>query len=142
MCGNPSRWQYLVRKKIWKKNINFSWRKSIFKNFEIEKFWDFFLSKKINFRNIEIFNEQIFSGNFSKKSIFRKFFRKIFFHWKFRCSEKLFFWRKKSRFFFDFKILKIDFRHEKLIFFFQIFFPHKICSSSWIPAHLELLKTK
>ena len=120
MCGNESVWANLSRKKIWKKNINFSWRKSIFKILKSKNFRDFFSNC---FSGISKFSmKKYFSEKFSKKSIFRKFSRKIFFHWKFRCSEKLFFGEKKSRKCFDSKILKIDFRHEKIIFFFQIFF--------------------
>ena len=129
-----------------KKNLEekyyFFMTKIDFQKFWNRKIFEIFFRQKIIFRNIEIFNETIFSDLFSKNFDFSKNFPKNIFSLKISMFRKIIFFEKKSQTFFDFKILKIDFRHEKLIFFFQICFPHKICSSSWIPAHREVPKTK
>ena len=75
--------------------------------------------------------KKYFSSKFLKNQKFQKLCRKIFFHRKFRSSEKLFFSRKKYLKNFRFQILKINFRHEKLIFFAQDFFPGKVWSCTF-----------
>ena len=120
MCGNPRGWAYLMRKKSARKILIFhdeNWFSKILKSIF---FRDCFL-KNIFFRNIEMFDEKIVSGFPPEKSKFSKMIREICFHWKFRCSEKILFAGENIDFFFDLFFLKIDFRHEKLIFFFQIF---------------------
>ena len=105
-----------MTKKNFKKQIS----KKFFRKFW--KFWNFENFEILDFRNFEFFEIFIF---FSKKSENFTIFR--FFN----------FFSKKNRF------LKMDFRHEKLLFFFQIFFPRKIWSSTlwqwhgvwnWLPA--------
>ena len=90
-----------------------------FQNFEIEK-------------SLRLFSRFFFPEhrNFQWKNDFRDFFRKYFFIENFDVPEKN---EKKSQTFFDFKILKIDFRHENLIFFFQIFFLERFAHTLSFP---------
>ena len=93
-----------------------------FQNFEIEKFSRFFSPTKIIFRNIEIFNEKIFFGFFFEKSDFSENFSENMFSLKISMFRKIICCEKNLKIFAISKFLKIYFRHEKIIFFFQIFF--------------------
>ena len=91
------------KSKIW--NFNFlNWL------FE-EKFFEKKIGRKI------VFDRFFFSEIFSSKSQFKK--------WKFQIFDFL---SENFSFFFRSQILKMDFRHENLIFFIQIFFPGKVWS--------------
>ena len=85
-----------------------------------------FSSKTIFFRNFGIFDENIFFQKKSKFSNFRKFFWKIFFSSKISKFRKIIFFEEKNLKKNRSQILKIDFRHEQLIFFVQDFFPGKV----------------
>ena len=106
----------LMVKKIWSKNIIFSWRKLILKIWS-QKFSKIFSKCKIfieksirNFRKTSKIFRKIFD-------VFRKF--RIDFSMKILHFENIFenFWLQ---------IFKINFRHEKIIFFDQIFFTIKV----------------
>ena len=100
-----------------KKNEKFSDEKSKIWNFHFlnwlfeEKFFEKKIGRKI------FFDRFFFSKIFSSKSQFKK--------WKFQIFD--FLSEKKSKIFRS-QILKMDFRHEKLIFFIQIFFSYKVSS--------------
>ena len=68
-------------------------------------------------RSKNIFRPIFFLENFSSKSQFKK--------WKFQNFDFL---SEKISKIFRSQILKMDFRHEKLIFFIQIFFSYKVSS--------------
>ena len=103
---------------------NFFWQ-----NFEISPeiskfsffkliFRRFFFEKKV----AEIFfRDQKFSEKKSSKNQFKKWK-----FWNFEKSSENF--QNFVNFFFRSQILKMDFRHENLIFFIQIFFPDKVWS--------------
>ena len=116
-----------------------------FSKFEIGIFWKIFRTKNRKFE-IFIFLVDFSKKHFSKKHFSRKhrsknIFRPIFFSkkissksqfkkWKFWFFD---FWSGIFSIFFRSQILKMDFRHEKLIFFFQIFSLERFRSLLSIP---------
>ena len=131
--SNLHMYSYLEEKKIWTKNINFSWRKLIFKIWD-RQFLENFPDKKIGKSKFYFFKltfRRIFFSNFfSSKSQFKK--------WKFGFFDFLSGKFSKK---FRSQILKINFRHENLIFFIQIFVHFKIwmCRFYFWPLRVQTI---